>query len=256
MSQRKLDGKVAMITGGGSGLGRAIAQLFSKEGAHVVVVDVDRNGGETTVKMLKEVGGNALFAEADVSKSSEVEEVVRVAVRRYGKIDVLVNNAGIFLGGSVVEASEEAWDKVIGVNLKGVFLCSKYVLPEMFRAGGGVIVNIASVLGLVGSEGEAAYCASKGGVVALTKAMALDFARRNIRVNCVCPGSILTPLLETFFVNTGDYEGALARNSAKIPIGRVAKPEEIASLALYLASDESSYVTGSVFPVDGGWTAR
>jgi NAD(P)-dependent dehydrogenase (short-subunit alcohol dehydrogenase family) len=255
LGKGRLDGKVAMVTGGGKGIGRAIALLFAQEGARVAVVN-RKGGGETTAKMINDKGGDALSAEADVSKASEVEEAVRVAVQHFGKIDILVNNAGIFLGGSVTEFSEDNWDKIIDINLKGVFLCSKYVVVEMLKTGGGVVINISSILGLVGAEGEAAYCASKGGVVAFTKAMALDLARRNVRVNCICPGSVLTPLLDEFLVGTGDYEGALAREDAKIPIGRVAKPEEIAHMALYLASDESSYVTGAIMTIDGGWTAR
>jgi NAD(P)-dependent dehydrogenase (short-subunit alcohol dehydrogenase family) len=256
LGQGKLDGRVALITGGGSGVGRAVALLFSREGARVTVVDLNRNGGETTVKMIKEVGGEALFAEADISRSSQVEKAVKTSILHYGKLDVLVNNAGIDVGGSVIELTEEAWDKVIDVNLKGVFLCSKYALAEMLKVGGGAVINIASVLGLVGSNGEAAYCASKGGIVALTKAMAIDLAKHNVRVNCICPGSVLTPMFEKFMASTGDYEGALARNAEKIPLGRAARPEEIARLALFLASDESSYATGSILTIDGGWTAR
>jgi NAD(P)-dependent dehydrogenase (short-subunit alcohol dehydrogenase family) len=251
----RLGGKVALITGGGSGLGRAISILFAKEEARVAVVDIDRVGGEGTVKMIKDFGGDALLIEADVSRSSDVEKAVKIVVQSYGRLDVLVNNAGISSRGSVTELSEGAWNRVIDVNLKGVFLCSKYAIPEMLRVGGGVVINIASVLGLVGGSGEAAYCTSKGGVVALTRAMALDFARQNIRVNCICPGSISTPMFDRVMATTGDYEGALARNSEKIPLRRIAKPEEIASMALYLASDESSYATGSIFTVDGGWTA-
>jgi NAD(P)-dependent dehydrogenase (short-subunit alcohol dehydrogenase family) len=250
-----LAGKVAVITGGGSGLGRAIASLFSSEGARVAVIDVDRSLGEEAVRAIRDLGGDALFAEAGVSKASDVERAMKTVVQRYGRLDILVNNAGITSKGSVVELSEETWDRVIGVNLKGVFLCSKYGIAEMVRTGQGAVVNIASVLGLVGNSSEAAYCASKGGVIALTRAMALDFARFNVRVNCVCPGSILTPMFERLMTDAPDREEALRRNAEKIPMGRVAKPEEVAKMVLYLASDDSSYVTGSVLTIDGGWTA-
>jgi NAD(P)-dependent dehydrogenase (short-subunit alcohol dehydrogenase family) len=255
LAKGRLAGKVAAITGGGSGLGRAIAFLFSSEGAKIAVVDVDRGLGGEAVRRIRDIGGDALFAEASVSRAADVEKAMKAVVQRYGRLDILVNNAGITSKGSVVELSEEAWDGVIGVNLKGVFLCSKYGVAEMVRARQGVVVNVASVLGLVGNSGEAAYCASKGGVIALTRAMALDFARFNIRVNCVCPGSILTPMFEQLMTNAPDRQEALRRNAEKIPMGRVAKPEEVAKMVLYLASDDASYVTGSVLTIDGGWTA-
>ncbi|HJX23242.1 MAG TPA: glucose 1-dehydrogenase [Candidatus Bathyarchaeia archaeon] len=255
MSQRRLDGKVALVTGGGKGIGRAIALLFAGEGAKVVVVN-RKGGGGATVETIRNAGGDAILVEADVSRSTEVEGAVRATVEHYGKIDVLVNNAGIFIGGQVTEFSEESWDEIIDINLKGVFLCSKYAAAEMLKSGGGVIINISSALGLVGAEGEAAYCACKGGVISFTRAMALDYAKRNIRVNCICPGTILTPLLDQFLVKSENYETALAIEGEKAPMGRVGKPEEVAYMALYLASDESSYVTGSIMTVDGGWTAR
>jgi NAD(P)-dependent dehydrogenase (short-subunit alcohol dehydrogenase family) len=251
----RLAGKVAAITGGGSGLGLAIASLFSSEGARVAVIDVDRGLGGEAVKTIRRRGGEAMFAEASVSKSSDVEKAIKSVVQRYGRLDILVNNAGVASKGSVVDLTEEAWDKVIAVNLKGVFLCSRYGVAEMAKTGQGVVVNIGSVLGLVGSAGEAAYCASKGGVIALTRAMALDFARLNIRVNCVCPGSILTPMFERLMTGAPNNEEALKRNAERIPMGRVAKPEEVAGMVLYLASDESSYATGSIMTIDGGWTA-
>jgi NAD(P)-dependent dehydrogenase (short-subunit alcohol dehydrogenase family) len=252
----RLAGKVAAVTGGGSGLGKAIAMLFSSQGARVAILDFDRGAGEEAAKSIAENGGDALFVEANVSKSSEVVEAFRSVAQHYGRLDILVNNAGISSAGTVLELTEEAWDRVVGVNLKGVYLCSKFGTVEMLKTGGGAIVNIASVLGLVGSEGEAAYCASKGGVIALTRAMALDFAPSNIRVNCVCPGSIMTPMFERIMGDSKNRQDALKRNAGKIPLGRVATPEEVARMVLYLASDESSYSTGSVLPVDGGWTAR
>lgn len=245
----KLEGKVAIITGGGSGIGRAISILFANEGAKVVITDLIKEKGEETMKLIKEKGGEAIFIQADVSKASDVQEVISAAMKKYGRIDILCNNAGIPSFGSVIEMSEEDWDKVINVNLKSVFLCSKYVAPEMLKGGGGTIINIASVLGLIGSQGEAAYCASKGGVISLTRAMALDFAP-NIRVNCVCPGSVLTPMYERIISQKKLMPGSFE----KIPLKRGAKPEEIAHAVLYLASEDSSYITGSLLVIDGGWT--
>jgi len=252
----RLAGKTAAVTGGGSGLGEAIARLFSSEGARVAIIDFDRGAGEKVAASISGGGGDALFVEANVAIPSDVEKAMKAIARHYGGLDILVNNAGISSAGTVAELTEEAWDRVIDINLKGVFLCSKYGSAEMLKTGRGVIVNVASVLGLVGSNGEAAYCASKGGVIALTRAMALDFAQGGIRVNCVCPGSIMTPMFERLMGGVKNQEEAMRRNAEKIPLGRVAKPEEVAHTVLYLASDESSYSTGSILTVDGGWTAR
>ncbi|RLG40077.1 MAG: short-chain dehydrogenase [Thermoproteota archaeon] len=255
MSTRKprLEGKVAIITGAGSGIGRATALLFAEEGAKVVICDIAESGAEVC-KEITERGGEAIFIKVDVSKAKDVAYLIEKTIERYGRLDVLVNNAGIPSSGTVLDITEAEWDRVLDVNLKGAFLCSKYAIPEMMKGGGGVIVNVASVLGLVGGKGEAAYCASKGGLIALTKALALDFAEYKIRVNCICPGSVETPMRQRIMASKAPEERRAAE--LKIPIKRVARPEEIARAILFLASDESSYMTGSTLVVDGGWTAQ
>ncbi len=230
--------------------------LFAKEGANVVVADISEKEGRDTVEFIRNDGGEAVFMQGDVSKAADVKKVVEATVEKYGGLHILCNNAGVGSAGSIIDITEENWDKVIDINLKGVFLCSKYCIPKIVKLGGGVIINIASVLGLIGSKGEAAYCASKGGIISLTKAMALDFASQNIRVNCICPGSVLTPTFKRVMTASGNYERSFARNLEKIPLRRVAEPEEIAQAALYLASDKSSYITGSTLVIDGGWTSH
>ena len=180
---------------------------------------------------------------------------MKATVDKYEGLHILCNNAGVESVGSVIDVTEENWDKVIDINLKGVFLCSKYGIPKIIECGGGVVINIASVLGLIGSKGEAAYCTSKGGIISLTRAMAFDFASKNVRVNCICPGSVLTPTFKRVMAASGDYERSFARNLEKIPLRRIAEPEEIAQAALFLASDKSSYITGSTLVIDGGWTS-
>jgi len=250
----KLDGKVALITGAGSGIGRASALLFATEGAKVAVVDYVPSGGEETVGMIKDAGGEAFFIEADVSKSADVKRMVEKTVETYRRIDILYNNAGV--DGEVActdEVPEEEWDHVINVNLKGVFLGSKYTIPVMLEQGGGVIISTASMLGLIGCGGMPAYSASKGGVVQLTKTMALEYAGRNIRVNCICAGIILTALSEPLMPL--DPEARQAAMKPLSPMERIGLPEEIAQAALYLASDDSAFVTGTAFVVDGGFVA-
>lgn len=254
MKQRSLDGKAAIVTGAGSGIGRAITTLFAEEGARVAVVDVSESDGKETVELLRKRGGDAIFIQGDISNSAIVKRIVETTVKNYERVDILCNNAGVESMGSILEITEENWDKVMSINLKGVFLCSKHSVPKMVENGGGVIINIASVLGLIGSKGEAAYCASKGGIISLTRAMALDFAPHNIRVNCICPGSVLTPTFKRVMTSLGDYEAAFQRNLDKIPLKRIAEPEEIAYAALYLASEKASYITGSVLVIDGGWS--
>jgi NAD(P)-dependent dehydrogenase (short-subunit alcohol dehydrogenase family) len=251
----RLEGKVAIITGASSGIGRASALLFSKEGAKVIVADIDLKGGKETVKMIKEEGGEAAFVKVDVSKSDDAELMVKTAIERYSKLDILFNNAGINPSGTAVNTPEEVWDKVINVNLKGVFLGSKYAIPEMAKRGGGVIINTASVSGLVATGDEIAYVASKGGVVMLTRGMALDHAQQNIRVNCVCPAVTATPLIDKWLATVDEPEKVRQWAADMSLFKRLAKPDEIAYAALFLASDESSYVTGSALAVDGGFMA-
>ena len=244
----RLDGKVALITGGGSGIGRATAFLFAKEGAKVMVADCMVAGGRETVRMIKKAKGVASFVKADVSKASQAERMVKATVHRFGRLDILYNNAGII--GDVLPTADmpvKAWDRVINSNLRGVFLGSKYAIPEMLRQGGGVIVSTSSVEGLTGKVGIGHYCAAKAGVIMLTKTIALEYARQNIRANCICPGMIETPL-------TAPWIPAL--HMEFIPLGGVAgKAEDIAYAALYLACDDSKYVSGTALVVDGAWTA-
>src|SRR5437867_8084998 len=244
--------KVAFVTGAGSGIGRASALTFAREGAKVVVADVVVEGGEETVGMIKRAGGEALFVRADVSQAAEVEALINKTLATYGRLDCAHNNAGI--EGAVAttaECTEENWDRIIIINLKGVWLCMKYEIPQMLKQGGGAIVNTASTAGLVGLEGSPAYCASKGGVIQLTRAAALDYAKVGIRVNAVCPGVIRTPMVERL-VGTEAEAGLIAME----PIGRMGKPEEVAEAVVWLCSDAASFVTGNAMPVDGGLVAQ
>jgi len=250
----RLKGKVALITGAGSGMGQVAAILFAKEGAKVVVVDWVAEGGEETVRMIKEAGGEATFVKADVSRAEDAKRMIRATVDSYGKLDILYNNAGI--QGDVVrtaDLSEENYDKVMAINLKGVWLGMKYAIPEMIRTGGGSIINTASMSGaMVAMKGAPHYGASKGGVVALSRVTAIEYVTKNIRVNCINPGLTLTPMSRG--VMERDPE-AFKRLTDPLPMGRPAEPEEIAQAALFLASDESSYITGTALVVDGGLTA-
>jgi len=247
----RLQGKVAIITGAGSGIGREAALLFAREGAKVAVADYVLDAGEETVGKIRESGGEALFIKTDVSKASEAERMVEKTIAEYGKLDILHNNAGI-LGkvAFVGDATEEDWDRVISINLKGVFLCSKFAVREMLKRGGGVIINTASVMGLVGLPGNTAYSAAKGGVIQFTKTMALEYASSNIRVNCICAGWIDTPMNDNLGERITNW------TIRETPMGRWGRPEEVAQAALYLASDESSFVTGTALVVDGGWVAK
>lgn len=252
----RLAGKVAIITGAGAGIGRATALLFAKEGAEVVVADCDPEKGAKTVRLIKENGGVAIFLQVDVSKAANVKNMVKTTVERCGRLDILINNAGIYAQADVVEAAEEEWDRILDVNLKGVFLCSKYSIPEMIKGGGGSIVNIGSEAGIVGIKNQVAYNVSKSGVIALTKSMALDFAAHNIRVNCVCPGTTETPLVRAALERAPDPAAARRALEEVRPANRLGRPEEIAAGILYLASDESPYATGSILSIDGGYTAQ
>ena len=250
----KLKDKVAVITGAKSGIGLATALRFCAEGAKVVAADVRDTRPE--VDSIAANGGDAFFVQTDVSSESAVHELIGQTVSKYGRIDVLVNNAGIELARRITETTEAEWDRLIGVNLKGVFLCSKAAVIEMRQTGGGVIVNVASELGLVGGAEIAAYCATKGGVIQLTKAMAIDHAADNIRINCICPGPINTPLLDRIIASSADPEKERRITEEKTLMKRLGEPAEIANVILFLASKESSYMTGSLVIVDGGLTAQ
>lgn len=245
-----LKDKVAIITGGGSGFGRATSLLFAQEGAKVVVVDYVRENGEKTVTDIKANNGEALFVPADVSKEEDVKRFTEEAVRAFGKLDIIFNNAGTYLPGNAEEQTLADWDKIINVNLKGVFLGCKYAIPHLKKNGGGAIINTASAAALIGFPEAIAYAASKGGVMALTKAVALDYAKSNIRANCICPGTSETALTKDVLEN----EGLRRMFLAPIPLGRFGQPLDVANAALFFASDLSSYITGAVLPVDGGWT--
>jgi NAD(P)-dependent dehydrogenase (short-subunit alcohol dehydrogenase family) len=250
----RLEGKVALITGAASGMGKVAASLFAGEGAEVVVADVTDDAGEAAVKEIEGVGGSAAYVHADVSTASQAESMVRFAVERYGGLHVLYNNAGVFPtdDGSVTETPEETWDRVMSINLKGVFLGCKYGIPAMLESGGGSIINVASFVALMGAAtAQIAYTASKGGVLSMTREIAVEFARKNIRANALCPGPIETPLLAELMSDPARRE----RRLVHIPIGRLGQAHEVANAALFLASDESSLVTGATFVVDGGITA-
>lgn len=247
--------KVVLISGGANGIGKATAISFCKAGATVVLVDIDHISGEIICQSLKEMGFNIVFKQADVSKSKDCERVVGETLEFFDRIDILFNNAGITRRTSVTETTEEEWDKVIQVNLKSVFLLSKFVIPVMEKLGGGVIVNTGSGWGLVGGAKAAPYCASKGGVVLLTKSMAIDHGRSNIRVNCVCPGDTDTNLLRDEALQLGEHELKLVEDGASRPLGRVGRPEDIANAVLFLSSEHSSFMTGETMVVDGGGLA-
>ncbi|HEX6122934.1 MAG TPA: SDR family oxidoreductase [Ktedonobacterales bacterium] len=250
----ELAGKVALITGGGSGIGKATALAFARAGARVVVADMAAEPGAATAREIQGAGGEAIFAPVEVTRASEVEALVARAVEAYGRLDCAFNNAGIGGAlGTVADCDEENFDRVVAVNLKGVFLCMKYELRQMLEQGGGAIVNTASAAGLVGAQGIPAYAASKHGVVGLTKTAALEVAKQGIRVNAVCPGWIQTPMLGDLGGDNPRFEAGIVRYH---PIGRLGAPEEVAAAVLWLCSDAASFVTGANLSVDGGLTAQ
>jgi meso-butanediol dehydrogenase / (S,S)-butanediol dehydrogenase / diacetyl reductase len=244
--QMKLNGKVAVVTGFGSGLGRAIAVLFGKEGCAVAGTSRTESSGIETVAMIVKNDGKAIFRAADVRHSKQMRALVEETVNEFGGVDIVVNSAGVRTNGSITEITEEDWDRTLDTNLKSVFVVSRLAVPEMIKRGGGVIINIAARSGIAGQAGRAAYCASKGGMITLTEAMAMDYAAQRIRVNCICPGPTRTPMVDT------STPQKLARYRERVPIGRIGEPEDVAYAALYLASDEASMVTAAILPVDGG----
>ena len=250
----RLANKVAIVTGGGSGIGRETTLLFAKEGASLLVADVNEQGGKEVVQEVETSGGRASFVRVDVSKEAEVRKMVHAAEATFGRLDVIMNNAGIFpdADGSVTDTSEETWDLVMNINLKGVFFGCKHAIPALLRSGGGSIVNIASFVALMGAAvPQIAYTASKGAVLSMTREIAVEFARKNIRANALCPGPVETPLLNAILSDPVKRQ----RRLVHIPPGRFARAQEIAQAALFLASDESSFVNGTAFVVDGGITA-
>lgn len=255
-----MDGKAALVTGAGSGIGRAAARLFAAQGARVAALDVDEERGRATARSIREKAGEAVFVQADVSQHAQVESAVHEAAAEIGTLDALVNVVGVsgrrWGDGPVDRCTEEAWDRVMDVNLKSVFLCCKYGAQQMLEGGGGAIVNVSSVLGLVGGDEDFAthaYAASKGGIISLTRSIATYYAPQNIRANVVCPGLIATPMSE----RAQNDPGIRRRLSDLQPLtGDFGEPEDVAHAALYLASDRAKFVTGTVVPVDGGWTAR
>lgn len=245
----RLEGKSAVVTGAGRGLGASVAQLFAQEGARVVVSDVDGASAGATTRRILDAGGEAVGLRADVTSAGDAERLTQTAVEQFGGLDVLVNNAGIASAGSVCEVTPEEWDRVMAINLKGSYLCSRYAVAHMARAGGGSIVCISSASGVIGQLAQVAYNVSKHGVIGLVRCMALDHAADGVRVNAVCPGVMRTPMLDALSAEQ------LAALEAMHPLGRVADPAEIAQAVLHLAGDESSFTTGGVFLVDGGLTA-
>src|ERR1700675_2182137 len=250
-----LSGKVALITGAASGIGRATALLFAREGAALVLADVKADAGQRVADDIAQSGGRAFFEGIDVTQAADCERLVERAIREFGRIDILFNNAGIIRRATVLDLSEDDWDRVMAVNVKSIYLLSREVIPHMQRAGGGTIINTASGWGLTGGAKAAVYCASKGAVVLLTKAMAIDHGPQNIRVNCICPGDTNTGMLREEAQQLGEDSVSFLAESTKRPLGRVGAPEEIAQAALYLASDASSFVTGTALVVDGGGLA-
>lgn len=252
----RLKDKVALITGAGSGIGQASAIKFAREGAKVVAVDIHQEGNEETVSSIRADGGSATPVHGDVTDSGEVGLMIKAALETYGRLDILFNNAGISIRGTILDIGEEDFERVFAVNVKGVFLGCKAAIPVMKSQGGGVILNTASQLGVVGVEASAVYPATKGAVIQLTRCLALDHADDGIRVNCICPGPIDTPMARRNRAQTGDPAAALRARLENIPLNRIGTPQEMADLAAFLCSDEASYITGAAILADGGWTAR
>jgi NAD(P)-dependent dehydrogenase (short-subunit alcohol dehydrogenase family) len=251
----RLQGKTALITGGTSGIGSATALRFAREGAEVVITGRSTERGERVIREIEALGGDALFVPCDVRLAADCRNAVERTLERFGKIDVLFNNAGVFHPKTVPECTEEEWDETIDSSLKGAFLMSKYALPSMIERGCGSIIHTSSGWGILGGDRAAAYCAAKGGLVVMAKAMAIDHGKQGIRVNCVCPGDVLTPMLHDDAAKRGMSWDDYAAGAADRPLGRIGTVDELAAAVLFLASDESSFVTGESLVVDGGGVA-
>jgi len=249
--------KVALITGGAAGIGRATALAFAREGARVVVADVNELEGRETVRLIRDAGGDALFVRTDVSSSADWEGVIAETLREYGRLDILFNNAGIEgKSAPTADYTEEDFDRVLAVNLKGIWLGMRTAIPQMLKQGKGAIINTSSILGLVGFGGASAYTASKHAILGMTKVAALEYSAQGIRINAVCPAFIKTPMLDRGLGQLPNAQEILAQISTLHPVGRMGQPEEVASLVLFLASDEASFVSGAAYLVDGGYTTR
>jgi NAD(P)-dependent dehydrogenase (short-subunit alcohol dehydrogenase family) len=251
----RLQNKVALITGGTSGIGEATAILFSKEGAQVAITGRDEKRGHAVTARILETGGKAIFIRTDVRRAAECHRAVDETLKTFGKLDILFNNAGVFYPHTILDCTEEEWDLQLDINLKGTFLMSKFALPGMIQQGSGVIINNSSGWGIVGGDKAVAYCASKGGVVLLTKAMAIDHGPQGIRVNCICPGDVDTPMLPEDARMRGLKWADYLAGCANRPLGRIGTVDEIAKATLFLASEDSSFMTGAALVVDGGGTA-
>jgi NAD(P)-dependent dehydrogenase (short-subunit alcohol dehydrogenase family) len=250
----RLQDKVAIITGGGSGFGEVTGHLFAREGAAVMLADINSAAARAVVESIQAEGGKASWAETNVSSSESAAALVKTTLAHFGQVDILFNNAGVEGFGSVIDADEAAWERIFAVHVRGAFLCSKYTIPAMIKRGkGGSVINVSSVAGLVGLQNMAAYSAAKGAIISLTRSMAADFAQHNIRVNCIAPGTAMTPLGKRLIEN--DTPEKLAQRLSRYPLGRFGEPEEIARSVLYLASDDSSYTTGTCLVMDGGLTS-